>query len=118
MLGTSSMMRRGDGEFGLGRRAERQAVGGGVLHRLHRAGMGVAEDGRAPRADVVDVFAAVGVPHARALGAAEEHRGAADALEGAHRRIHPAGDDFLRLFEKLFVAGHGAVHSSDSVSNN
>jgi hypothetical protein len=96
MLGTSFDDQFGDLEFGLGGRAERQAAGGGFLHRLDRAGMGVAENGRPPRADVVDVFAAVGVPYARTRGAAEEHRGAADAAEGAHRRIDPAGDDRSR----------------------
>jgi len=90
---------RGDGQFGFGRCAERQAVGGGVLHRLDGAGVGVAEGGRPPRTDIVDVFAAIGIPYAGAPGATEEHRGAANASESTYRRVDPAGDDLLRLFE-------------------
>ncbi len=47
-------------------------------------------DERPPRADVVDVARAVGVPHERAFAALEEQRRAADCAESAHRRIHAA----------------------------
>jgi hypothetical protein len=55
------------------------------------SGVRVAGDHRAPGAHVVDVFAAFDIVQAGALGALEEHRVAADAIEGADRRIDAAG---------------------------
>ena len=57
--------------------------------------MAVAQNHRAPRADVVDVALAVGVPHVSALRPGDKARRAADGLEGAHRRIDAAGNDGL-----------------------
>ncbi len=76
-------------------RAERQAQRGRILHRLDHFRMGVADDGRAPRADVVDIALAVRVPEIRAFGARDEARRAADGAEGAHGRIDAAWRGFL-----------------------
>ena len=56
-------------QIGFGRRggAEAGAVAGRRDDRFHHGGCGVAEDQRAPGADVVDVLVAVGIPDARAL---------------------------------------------------
>ncbi len=57
--------------------------------------MRMAQNGRPPRAYVVDVFAAIRVPDARACATREKAGHAAHGLEGAHGRIHAAGNDFL-----------------------
>ena len=59
-----------------------------------------------PRADVVDVALAVGVPQVRAFAAREEARRAADRAKRAHRRIDAGGNRALRAREQLFVAAH------------
>ena len=91
----------------LGRRAERQAAHRRFLHRPHDGGMRMAEDGGSPRADVVDVALAVGVPHVGALAAREESRRSTDGAERAHGRVHAAGNRALRTREQLVVAAHG-----------
>ena len=40
-----------------------------------------------------------GVPEIGALGAGDEARRAADGAEGAHRRVHAAGDHGLGAFQ-------------------
>ena len=52
----------------------------------------MTENGRAPAADVIDVFVAIDIPDVRALGAFDKKRFAADAAKRAHRRIHAAGN--------------------------
>ena len=91
---------QGDDGFGqfdlaLGGGAEREAFERGFLHRFEYRRMAVAQNHRAPRADVVDVALAVGVPHVSALRPGDKARRAADGLEGAHRRIDAAGNDGL-----------------------
>ena len=83
-------------DFGGGRCAEAQSLRRRLLHRLHHGGMRVAENQRAPRANVIDVGGAVGVPHARAAAAREKTRRAADGTKRTHRRIDSAGDHALR----------------------
>ena len=56
-------------DLALGRRAEAEAVVRRLLHRLQHRRVAVAQDHRAPGADVVDVALAFGVPHVGALGA-------------------------------------------------
>ncbi len=80
-----------------------------LLYRAHHIGMRMAGDHRPPGTDVVNVAAAIGVVQIRAFAAREEDRCAADALEGAHRRVHAAGDALLRGAEELFGSGHGVV---------
>jgi hypothetical protein len=76
--------------------------------------MRVADDHRAPGADVVDVALAVGVPHIGALGAGDEARRAAHRTEGADGRVDAAGNGLLGAIEKLLVTGHGNLAEKDS----
>ena len=71
----------------------------GALHRVEHGRVAVAQDHRAPGADVVDVLLAVGVPHVGPLGAGDEARRAAYGAKGAHGRVHAAGDQRLGAFE-------------------
>jgi hypothetical protein len=102
----------GDFDFGFGRRAEREAVREHALHRFEHFGMHVAENHRAPGADVVDVAGAVRVPEVRALRANDKARRAADRAERPHRRIHAAGDGELGAFEQSLILGHGMKSAS------
>ena len=74
----------------------------------------VAEDQRAPRADVVDVAVAVDVEEVRALAAVDEERRAADGAERAHGRVHAAREERRRLREQALgpVAAHTAAPAS------
>ena len=54
-------------------------------------GVGVAEDERAPRADVVDVAVAVHVDELGAQSALDEDRVAPDGAHRPHRRVDAAG---------------------------
>ncbi len=95
----------GDDRLDFGGCAERQAVDRRFLHGADHVRMRVTEDHRAPRADVVDELAAIGRPGPRALGAREEDGFAADAAEGAHGRIHAAGDVLAGFLEQAHFAG-------------
>jgi hypothetical protein len=103
-------------DLALGRRAEAEAVERGLLHRLEHGRVAVAQDHRAPGADVVDVALAFGVPDVGALRALDEARRAADGAEGAHGRVDAAGDDALGAFEQGLVAvAHGLGFSVGGV---
>ena len=93
--------------FQRGRRAIGQAVVELPAHRVEHVRMAVAEDHRAPGADIVHVALVVLVQYIGAFGVLEEQRGAADALEGAHRGVDPAGNVFLGVVEQRFGTGHG-----------
>jgi len=97
MLGTSARMRFGQFHLALGRRAKREAVQRGLLHGLQHGRVAVAQDHRAPGADVVDVALAVGVPEVGALRTVHKARGAAHGLEGAHGEFTPPGITFGAL---------------------
>ena len=60
----------GDLDLAHGRRAEARAQLERLDHRRADLGMGMAQDHRAPRADVVDVLMAVDVVEVRPLGRA------------------------------------------------
>src|SRR5690606_3010692 len=62
-----------------------------------------------------DVALVVLVDDVGALGMLDEQRGAADALECAHRRVHAAGDVLLGLVEEDFGTGHGKPRKSARV---
>ena len=70
-------------------------------------GVGVAEDHGAPGTDVIDVALAIGVKEVGAAGALEEDRVAADAAEGAHRRVDAAGYVALGRGKEVVGSGHG-----------
>ena len=93
--------RLGQLHLALGGGAVGRAVGGRPLHRLDDRRVGVAGDDGAVGLDEVDVAAALDVPHVGALGPGHEVRRAADALEGAHRAVDPAGDHPLGPLEQL-----------------
>ncbi len=96
----------GDQDFGFGRRAKRQAVHRRRLHGGNHFGVGVANNGRAPGANVVNILGVVGIPQIRALAALEKNRRAAHAAKGAHRRVDAAGDGMAGAFKKGVVATH------------
>jgi hypothetical protein len=72
-----------------------------LAHRVQHVRVAVAEDHRAPGADVVDIALVVFVGDVGAFGVLEEQRRAANALERAHRRVHAAGDVFLGLANRV-----------------
>jgi len=56
----------------------------------------VAEDQRAPRADVVDEFAAIGVDYARTASAVDDERFPTDSAKCADGAIDATNKNFLR----------------------
>ena len=60
----------------------------------------MAQDHWAPRADVIGVALAVGVPEIGTLGALHKAGRAADGFEGPHRRVDSARDDLFGPFEQ------------------
>jgi len=94
-------------DLALGRCAKREAIEYGFLHGFEHGRMAVAQDHRAPGADVVDVFLAVGVPEVGALGALHKAGRATDGTEGAHGGVDATGDHLGGAVEQLLVAvGH------------
>src|SRR5690606_2638127 len=104
-----------------------QAGCGRRLHGTHHLRMRVTDDHRPPRADVVDVTAALRIGEPGAVCAANERRRATDRAKRAHRRVHAARDDALRTREELIVAhdstlyklaNRRAVAATSSLSNS
>ena len=87
--------------------AEAEAEFGGFVDDIDEDVGGVAEDGGAPCADVVDEQAAVDVFDDGTFGATDEERFAADIAEGADGAVDPAGDDLLGRGEQLGGEAHG-----------
>ena len=102
----------GQQHLALGRGAERGPVVHRVLDRVEHVGVRVAEDHRPPRADQVDVLAAVGVPEVGAVAADHEPRRAADRPEGPHRRVDPAGVTAWARSNRATEAGAAASRSA------
>ncbi len=80
-----------------------------ATHGIQYLRVAVAEDHRAPGADVVDVALVVLVDDIGAFGVLEEQRGAADAAEGANRRVDAAGDVGLGAGKEGFGTGHAGL---------
>ena len=76
-------------------------------HGRSHLGMHVAQDHRAPRADVVDVLVAVDVEQIGTRGAGHERRLAADRAEGSRGTVDAARDHAVGPHESL-VAGRKA----------
>src|SRR5947207_1632299 len=72
-------------------------------------GVGVAEQQRPPRADEVDVPAAIDVDHVRAFTTVEEPRGAPDRAERPNGRVDATGDHRSRANEELLGSRHGPM---------
>jgi hypothetical protein len=92
----------GHGDFARIRNAKAGAVLGRGFDGGNNFRMRVAKNGRAPGADVINIFVAVHVPHARAFGAVDEKRLAADGAESADGGIHAARDVTERFGKKFF----------------
>lgn len=69
--------------------------------------VGVANDGRAPGAHVVNVLVAIDIPAVGVLDALEHNGLATHAAEGAHGRVDAAGQQGLGLLEDLQAVMHG-----------
>mmetsp|Transcript_31624 Transcript_31624/g.38692 ORF Transcript_31624/g.38692 Transcript_31624/m.38692 type:complete len:224 (-) Transcript_31624:31-702(-) len=89
--------------------AERRAFIEGGFHRGDDVRVSVAEDGGAPRADVVDVFVPVHVEGVGARDAVEHDGRAAHGFEGADGRGDASRHQRLRLRENFFALGK-SVH--------
>ena len=76
-------------------RPEAGAEPGRRGQRSHESPRRVAVDERSPRHHIIDVAIAVDVLDVRASGAANEQRGCADALEGAHGTVDATGQNLL-----------------------
>ena len=100
----------GQFDFALGRRAKREALEQRFLHRFEHRWVAVAQNHRAPGADVVDIALAVGIPKMGALGAGHKARRAAHGFEGAHWRVDATGDDGGGALEEFEVAVSGGFH--------
>mmetsp|Transcript_9625 Transcript_9625/g.22391 ORF Transcript_9625/g.22391 Transcript_9625/m.22391 type:complete len:286 (+) Transcript_9625:1897-2754(+) len=88
-------------DLALGGRAEGEALGRSLLHGLPHRRVAVAEDHRAPGADVVDVALPFGVPDIGPLAPGDEAGRAADGAESAHRRVDAARNHACRAFKQL-----------------
>ena len=95
----------GDLDLAHRRRAEARAEVEGLDDRRADAGMGMPQDHRPPRADVVDVFVAVDVMKIRPFGPGHERGLAADRPERPRRAVHPAGDHAVGPDEGLVAPG-------------
>ena len=76
--------------LGPGRRAVRRTAGHRRAHRRLDLRVRVAQQHRPPRADQVDVLAAVDIGQPGALGGGDEPWGAADRVERPHRGVDAA----------------------------
>mmetsp|Transcript_79148 Transcript_79148/g.171047 ORF Transcript_79148/g.171047 Transcript_79148/m.171047 type:complete len:549 (+) Transcript_79148:282-1928(+) len=88
-----------------------------LLQRVQHIVVRVAEDRRAPGADVVDVLVAIHVPGVRTLHLVEDHRVPAHGLEGADRagdatrhKILGLSEDALRLLRVQSRCRRAARH--------
>ena len=102
------------GEIGLGGggRAKAGRVARRALDRLDDGRKRVAQNHRAPGAEVVDVSIAVGVVEICALGALDEGRRSADGAKGAHRRVDAAGKEALGALLQRLRNGRVAARES------
>ena len=93
--------------FDLGWSTEGCAAGGGFLCGLGDVGVCVAEDERAPGADVVDVGVAVGIGDFGAAAGGEEEGGSADGSPSSGGAVYAAGDEVGGGFVEGLGDGRG-----------
>ena len=89
----------GNQDFGFGGCAKRQAIHRCRLHGGNHLRVSVADNGRAPRAHIVDVLGVVGIPQIGTVAALKKQRRAAHAAKGAHRRVDPTGNGLAGAFK-------------------
>src|SRR5262249_33426973 len=100
----------GEVRLALSRGAEAGALVQCVLDGPHDPWMAVAQDERAPRADIIEIGIAVEIVEVSALAASDEDRLAPDAAEGPGRTVHPTGDDTAGLLERLVTPRTVRLH--------
>ena len=104
-------------------RAQGKAVPGGLGDRLDDRRMGVAEDCRTPRSDVVEESPSVGVPDIRPRASFEHDRRPADRAKRSNRAVDAAGKrPFGALDERRRPGadcnlGHQAAPSNARISS-
>src|SRR5690606_6895535 len=94
-----------------------QAVLELAAYGVEHFGMAVTQNHRAPGADVIDVALAVLVRYIGAFGMLEKQRRAADAAEGAHRRVDATGDVVLGAGEEDFGTGHVGPRGNKGIND-
>ena len=82
--------------------AEAGAFVEGAVEGRQDVGVGVAADGGAPGADVVDVLVAINVPDVGAFDVIEDDGLTADGFEGPHGGADAARHEFLGSVENFF----------------
>ena len=87
--------------------SEREPVERRLADRLDDRGVAVAQDRRAPRADVVEVPAAVGVADARPSPGVEDERRAADGAERPDRAVDAAREQVRGAGAQVGLAAVG-----------
>ena len=92
--------------FRFRRCAEAETACRRFLYRTDNGRVGMADNGRTIRADIVDIAFAVHIKNIRPLGAGDKARRAADTAESADGRIDPARNNLLRG-EKSILRRHG-----------
>jgi hypothetical protein len=73
--------------------------------------MRMAQNQRAPRAHVIDVFVSIGVPKASAGSAINDDRFAAHGAKRAHGAVHAANEHIKRATE--YFLGARALHFNE-----
>ena len=107
----------GNDNFAFSRRTKRQTAQCRFAHSFNDFRMGMADNRRAPRADIVGITRAVFVPNIRAFCLFDKARYAADAAECAHRRVHAAGNNGFGAVEQAFITVHGQFFRKRSSEN-
>lgn len=79
------------------------------MQRRFDAGVGMAQDHRAPGTNKIDVPPVILVIEIGALGVFEKDRSTANTTECPYRGVHAAGNVFLGLFKEGFGMIHGCL---------
>ncbi len=93
----------GELDFAGGANAKGGAACGGLGNGFGDAGMGVAEDHRAPGTTAVDELAAIGEGNVGAFAGGDVNGGAANGIEGAYRGVDAAGNDTVGALKEGIV---------------